>query len=319
MNDETTFRLLPDSASTLAGQVDSLFLYILAICLFFTLLIATLIIVFIIRYRRRPGVKPAPIEGSLRLEIVWTAIPLALAMSIFAWGAHVYMEWVTPPDDALDVYVVGRQWMWKAQHPGGQSEINELHVPLGRPVRITLTSIDVIHSFYIPDLRAHMDAIPGRYTTAWFEATKPGRYRLFCSEYCGTNHSAMIGTAIVLEPDAYQAWLSSGADLSLATKGQQLFQKLQCVTCHSADSKARAPVLESIYLKRVPLHDGKIVVADEDYLRESVRKPSAKIVAGFQSPSIMPPFGEDVVSEDEMRQLLTFLKTLGPGQTPKRV
>jgi cytochrome c oxidase subunit 2 len=313
-------QLYPETASTLAEEFDGLFFFILAVTLFFTLLIATLIVVFIARYRRRSDAdRPAHVHGSLALELAWSIIPLVIALGMFVWGSRVFVTWATPPEDAMEVFVVGRQWMWHVQHTGGQREINQLHAPLGRPVKLTITSQDVIHSFFVPAFRLHRDAIPGRYTTAWFQATKVGRYQLFCSEYCGTNHSSMIGEVVVMDAEAYREWLTRGADDSLATKGSKLFRKLQCIACHSADSRARAPVLENLYLRHVPLADGRTVLADEDYLRESIRKPNAKIVAGFQSPSIMPPFAEDMVDEEEMIQLISFLRALGTGETPPRV
>jgi cytochrome c oxidase subunit II len=312
--------LFPEAASTLAEDVDGLFFFILAVAVFFTLLVATLIIVFLVKFRRRSDAdRPRPIHGSLKLELIWTIVPLLIALVIFVWGARVYVTWANPPDDAMEIYAVGRQWMWHIQHTGGQREINQLHVPIGRPVKITLTSQDVIHSFFIPAFRLHRDAIPGRYTNAWFQATKTGRYRLYCSEYCGTNHSNMIGEVIVMDAEAYRDWLSRGADDSLATKGAKLFRKLQCVACHSADARARAPVLENLFLRKVPLNDATHVVADEDYFRESIRNPNARVVAGFQAPSIMPPYGEDMVDEEEMIQLIAFLRNLGTGETPPRV
>jgi cytochrome c oxidase subunit 2 len=312
--------LFPEAASTLADEVDGLFFFILAVAVFFTLLVATLVIVFLIKYRRRSDAdRPTPIAGSLKLELTWTIVPLVIALVIFVWGARVFVIWATPPENAMEVYVVGRQWMWHIQHTGGQREINQLHVPVNRPVKITLTSQDVIHSFFVPAFRLHRDAIPGRYTTAWIQPNKVGRYRLYCSEYCGTNHSAMIGEVVVMDAEAYRQWLGRGADDSLAAKGGKLFRKLQCVACHSADSRARAPVLENLYLRRVPLDDGSHVVANEDYLRESIRNPNARIVAGFQKPSIMPPFTDDMVDEEEMIQLIAFLRALGTGETPPRV
>lgn len=312
--------LFPEAASTLAGEVDALFLFVLGVTLFFTLLIALMIFVFMIRYRRRKvGEVPPRIEGSLKLELFWTFVPLGIVLLIFVWGARVYMKWADAPADSLPIYVVGRQWMWHVQHAGGQREINRLHIPVGQPVKLTMTSQDVIHSFYVPAFRAHMDAIPGRYTTLWFQATKVGRYHLFCSEFCGTNHSSMIGEVVVLSAKDYETWLKEGADTSLATRGRQQFLKLQCIACHSADSRARAPVLENLWLRRVPLHDGRTIVADEAYLRESIRAPDAKIVAGFQSPSIMPAYGPDLVDEDALIELLAFVRSLGPGQTPPRV
>jgi cytochrome c oxidase subunit 2 len=312
--------LAPETASTLAEEVDPLFHFVLGVTVFFTLLIAVMVLTFIVRYRRRSGAdRPRPIHGGMALELTWTIIPLVISLGIFVWGVRVFMVWATPPEDAMEVYVVGRQWMWHVQHTGGQREINQLHVPVGRPVRLTLTSQDVIHSFYVPAFRAHRDVLPGRYVSTWFQATKIGRYRLYCSEYCGTNHSNMIGEVVVMDAEAYREWLSRGADDSLATKGSKLFRKLQCVACHSADSRARAPVLENLYLRRVPLADGTSVIADEEYLYESIRNPNAKIVAGFQAPSIMPPFSPDMVDEEEMIQLIAFLRSLGTGETPPRV
>jgi cytochrome c oxidase subunit 2 len=316
--------LIAEQASTFAQEVDALFLFILGITVFFTLLIAGMVIFFIIKYRRRSANEiPPQIEGSLRLEIFWTVIPLAIAMVIFVWSARVYMKWATPPDGSLEVFVVGRQWMWHLQHMGGQREINQLHVPVGQPVKLTITSKDVIHSVFVPQFRLHMDAVPGRYTTAWFQATQTGTFNLFCSQYCGTNHSLMIGQVIVMEPDDYQRWLEARADDSMAVRGRKLFQKLQCVVCHSADSRARGPLLEGIYKSRVTLDDGQVIVADDSYLIESILQPDAKIVDGFRRPSLMPSFqpliDKGELSHEELLQLLAFLRALGPGQTPPRV
>jgi cytochrome c oxidase subunit II len=307
---------LPQQASTHATAVDALLFFLLAVTGFFALLIAVLITCFAIRYRRRSEAdRPAAVHGSLKVELAWTIIPFCFMLVFFFWGAQLYFSWARPPDDALEVYVVARQWMWKMQHLDGQREINELHVPVGRPVRLTLTSQDVIHSFFVPAFRIHMDVLPGRYTTVWFQATQPGRYHLFCSQYCGTNHAKMIGTVVVLDRDEYQTWLNQGSDGSLATEGRKLFQKLQCVTCHSADSRARAPVLEGLYLNQVHLEDGRTVRADETYLRESILYPDAKIVAGYKP--IMPSYlGQ--VNEEEIVQLIAFIKALKPGQTPSR-
>jgi cytochrome c oxidase subunit 2 len=311
--------LFPEQASTYATEVDGLFFALLGVAIFFTLLIAGMIIVFIIRFRRRsPNEVPHRVEGALRLELFWTIVPLIIAMFIFVWSARLYVNWARPPDDAMEIFVVGRQWMWHLQHSGGQREINQLHVPRDKPVKLTITSKDVVHSFFVPEFRIHMDAVPGRYTITWFQATKTGTFHLFCSQYCGTNHSVMIGQVIVMEPDEFERWLEAKADESLAVKGRQLFQKLQCVVCHSATSQARAPVLEGLYKKRVPLADGTTIIADDNYLRESILQPDAKIAAGYQSPSIMPSFA-GIITDDELTQLLAFLHTLGPGQTPPRV
>jgi cytochrome c oxidase subunit II len=212
------------------------------------------------------------------------------------------------------VYVVGRQWMWKLQHPDGQREINELHVPVGRPVRLVLGSEDVIHSFFVPDFRVKQDAVPGRYTSMWFEATKPGRYRLYCTEYCGTDHSKMVGWVVAQDPADHQEWLSARADLSLAQRGRRRFLQLQCVTCHTGDSQARAPNLENVYNRPVRLQDGRTVLADENYLRESILNPRTKVHAGYEP--IMPTF--QGISEEELLEVVAFIKALKPGGTPPR-
>lgn len=313
---EGEFELHPKQASTVAPLVDGVYFELVAITVFFTLLIAILLMYFAIKHRRRSeDEQPRPVAGSLRLEIVWTVVPLLIAMYIFFRSAGVFMTMVTPPQDALEINVVGKQWMWTIHHTTGQKEINYLHVPAGRPVRLTMTSQDVIHNFFVPAFRVKQDVLPGRYTTLWFQATMPGKYRLFCSEYCGTNHSSMIGWVEVMEPAAFQAWLEGPADGSLASEGRKLFLKLQCQTCHSGDARARAPLLESIYGKQVPLDDGTNVKADEEYLRESIVNPRAKVVAGYKP--IMPPYSR--LGEEDLLRLVAYLKSLGPGQTPPRV
>jgi len=308
--------LFPEQASTHASQVDNLFFFLIGVSGFFTILIAVLVTYFAIKYRRRSDhERPRPIHYSIRLELVWSGIPLAISMFIFVWGAQLYFSWARPPDDAMEVYVVGKQWMWKMQHLGGQREINQLHVPLGQPVKLTMISQDVINSFFVPAFRVHMDVLPGRYTTIWFQPIKPGNYHLFCSQYCGTNHAKMIGEVIVMEKDEYRAWLNQSVDGSMATEGRKLFQKLQCVTCHSADSKAKAPILEGLYGRQVSLKGGGTVTADENYIRESILVPDAKIVYPYEA--IMPSY-QGQVNEEEILQLIAFIKSLGPGQTPQR-
>jgi cytochrome c oxidase subunit 2 len=303
------FPLFPEQASTTAGQVDAIYFFLIAITAFFSLLIAALVFGFAIRYRRRSAdERPPAIYGSLALELTWTLIPLAIVAVIFFWSADLYVTLSRVPKDAIEVNVVGKRWMWKVQHMTGQREINELHVPLGVPVKLSLTSEDVIHSFFVPAYRVKKDAVPGRYTTAWFQATKPGRYHLFCAEYCGTRHSNMIGTIVVLEPAAFQAWLAGGASGgSLASAGEKLFQDLACVTCHKADSGARGPNLTGLYGRPVALFDGSTVTADETYLRESIVAPSAKIVAGYQP--IMPTF-QGLVTEEQLLQLVAYVRSL---------
>jgi cytochrome c oxidase subunit II len=309
--------LFPEQASSNAAAVDALLFFLLGVSGFFALLISVLVIYFAVRYRRRPDAPPTPrIEGALRLELFWSVIPLLISLLIFVWGVNLYFQLARPPENALEVYVVGKQWMWKLQHSGGQREINELHVPLGQPLKLSLISEDVIHDFFVPAFRAKVDVVPGNYSHLWFQPTKKGQYHLFCSQYCGTNHSGMIGTVYVQEPAEYQAWLNQRAEGSLALEGRKIFLKFRCTSCHSADAQARAPVLESLYLQRVPLRDGSTVVADETYLRESVLKPDAKIVAGYEA--IMPTF-QGQINEEEMIRLVAFLKALRPGETPRRV
>jgi cytochrome c oxidase subunit 2 len=308
----------PERASTTATQVDLLFFFLLAICGSVGLLVAFLLLYFSIRYRKRPGqdAPPPPTHSSHLLEWFWTLTPLAIFMVIFVWGATVYSGAFRAPDDATVIYAVGKQWMWKFQHPEGQREINELHVPTGRPFKLLLTSEDVIHSFFVPEFRVHMDVLPDRYTSMWFQATRPGTYHLFCSQYCGTNHAGMIGQVFVLEPVEYQNWLHLHAEGSLALEGRKLFLKYRCVSCHSADENARGPVLEDLYGRPVHLRDGRTVLADDNYLRESILNPSSKIVIGYEN--IMPTF-KGQLGEEEMVQLIAFLKALHRGQTPKRV
>ena len=303
--------LFPQQASTVAKDVDALFYFLMGVSAFFALLIAVLLIFFAIRYRRRSATdRPHAIEGALQLELLWTIIPFGLTMIMFAWSASIFVKLQRPPDNAIQVFVVGKQWMWKLQHIEGQREINELHVPVGRPVKLTMTSEDVIHSFYVPAFRIKQDVLPGRYTTTWFEATTPGTYHLFCTEYCGTQHSGMIGSVIVMEPAEFATWLSGGVKQSLASAGENLFQQLGCVSCHSGDPTARGPSLAGLFGKQVQLNNGTTVVADETYVRESILAPQAKIVAGYQP--IMPTF-KGLVSEEQLLQLIAYIKEKGAG------
>jgi cytochrome c oxidase subunit 2 len=233
---------------------------------------------------------------------------------MFGWGAKVFFDAYRPPKGAMEIYVVGKQWMWKAQHMDGQREINELHVPVGRPVKLTMGSEDVLHSFYIPAFRVKADVIPGRYNVLWFTPTKPGRYHLFCAEYCGTRHSGMIGWVEVMEPNDYQAWLAGGrASDSPAAAGEKLFQDLVCISCHRDDAQARAPQLKGLFGHTVRLQGGATVVADEAYIRESIVNPQAKVVDGFQP--IMPTF-QGLVTEEQLLQLIAYVRSLGEVAPP---
>jgi len=301
--------LVPESASTLSGKVDALYFYLSGVTLFFTLLISAVLIFFVIRYRRRtPYEIPRPVAGSHKLETLWTIIPFMIAMTMFGWGAQIYFEQYKPPANAVEVYVVGKQWMWKLQHATGQREINELHVPVGRKIKLIMTSEDVIHDFFVPAFRTKMDVVPGRYTTLWFEATTPGRYHLFCAEYCGMNHSGMTGSVIVMEPRDFDNWLSGNTGTTTpAGAGQQLYQTLGCASCHGASGEGgRGPTLAGAFGKMTPLQSGESVRADEAYIRESILNPQAKIVAGFGP--IMPTF-QGQVSEDQLVQLIAYIKS----------
>jgi cytochrome c oxidase subunit 2 len=307
-----TFRLFPDQASTFAWQVDALYLFLLGVSVFFSLLIFASLVYLGIKYRRRPGSRSAEVQSSMKLEAVWTAIPAALTMVMFAWGSSLYLNESLPPAGAEEVFVVGQQWMWKVQHSNGRREINELHVPVGRPVKLTLTSQDVIHSFYVPAFRVKQDAVPGTYRTLWFEATLPGEYHLFCAEYCGTSHSRMIGRVVVMRDVDYQTWLGSGTERPPAESGKQLFTDFDCVSCHASGARENAPVLGGRYGKQVVLEDGRTVLFDETYIRESIVDPQAKIVQGF-APR-MPSF-RGQLSEEQLMALIAYIKSLTPERS----
>jgi cytochrome c oxidase subunit II len=318
--------LWPERASSFANNVDALYVFLLVTTGFFALLVFVLVAVFAIKYRQKPGGVATQIEGSLALEATWTLIPFGIFMLMFVWGASVYLNEAQPPKNAMDIFVVGKQWMWKLQHPEGVREINQLHVPVGRDVRLTMISQDVIHSFYVPAFRIKQDVLPGRYTTIWFHAIKTGTYHLFCAEYCGTNHSGMIGSIVVMEPNEYAAWLSSGAsEGGMAMDGQKLFSELGCSSCHRSDTQGRGPNLAGVYGKQVMLDTGSTVVADDNYIRDSIINPGSKVVSGFKP--IMPTFS-GLVSEDQLMALIAYVKSLsqpqqsaqqaaaGPGQVP---
>jgi len=304
--------LFPEQASSMASQVDGLYFFLVAVSVFFTLLIFTLVFVFAVKYRKSAHARAVQIEGSLPLELTWTLIPLGITMIFFAWGALIYFQQARPPRGSMEVYAVAKQWMWKFEHETGQREINALHVPLGRDVKMIMSSQDVIHSFYVPAFRIKQDVLPGRYTTTWFRATKVGTYHLFCAEYCGTEHSGMIGEVVVMEPTAYQAWLANGgATASMSANGKELFTQLGCATCHRMDTQGRGPNLVGVFGKPVQLNDGRTVNADENYIRESILNPQAKIVAGFQG--IMPTF-QGQVTEESLGALVSYVKSLSQPQ-----
>ena len=319
--------LLPTAATEFAADYDVLFWYITLVVSVGSLAVYGLMVYFCFAYGQYgPAVRPTPrILGSTKLEIAWTLIPLFLFLSFSAWGLRLYNMQVAAPTDAPEYFAVGKQWMWKTQHPTGQREINELHLPAGRTVRLTATSEDVIHDFGIPAFRSKIDVLPGRYTTTWYHPTVPGSYHLFCDQYCGMGHSTMVGKVHVLTADNYEAWLQGtyqtaagklASNGSPADEGRKLFYKMQCVTCHHADPTARAPRLENIYMQQRPLQGGGTVQADDAYLRESIRNPRAKVVDGWKP--IMPVYPRTQMSEEELLNIVTYIKSLKPGDLPRR-
>jgi len=313
--------LFPVQASTLAPEIDHLYFGILAVTSFFAILVTIIVLYFGMKYKDSTGERVgAPIHGSVPLELLWSFIPFLIAIGIFVWSAVVYFHIVRGPDEALQIYSTGKRWMWRFQHVDGQREINELNVPLGRPVKVIFTSEDVIHDLFIPAFRVKADAIPGRYSSIWFTPTKLGEYHIFCAEYCGTNHSGMIGTVHVLEPTQYQAWLAGGGSLetasgSMSDQGRQLFTQLACITCHVNDGSGRGPSLVGVFGSQVKLEDGSMVTADETYLRESILTPQMKTVSGYQQ--LMPTF-QGLVNEQSVASLIEYIKTMqsGPAAPP---
>lgn len=308
----SAFNLLPPQASTLAPAVDRLYLFLVAVSTVIVGIVVVLVLTYIIRYRhtvnadrRQPSLQNLPLE--------WGRIgTLAVVfLVIFFWGAGLYFRINSPPADAKVIYMIGKQWMWQVQHAEGVREIDTLHVPVGQPIKLVMTSQDVIHSVFIPAFRAKQDVLPGRYTALWFEATQPGEYHLFCAEYCGTHHASMVGKVVAMAPAAFASWLAQrgpeGARRTLATAGRAQFQRLGCMGCHGPQSAIRAPNLAGIYGKPQPLRTGEFVIADEDYLRESIYFPERKVVAGYEP--VMPSF-QGQISEAEMIEIIAYLKSL---------
>jgi cytochrome c oxidase subunit 2 len=305
-----SFRLpfSPVQATDFAAQVDLLFLYLVGITIFFSAVIFALVLLFIIKYRASDKNRiPKAIHGNLMLEIIWSVIPLAIAMSIFVWGAVLFFQNYRIPADAHEIFVVGKQWMWKIQHPEGKREINELHVPKGRPIKLTITSEDVIHNFYVPAFRIKMDAVPGRYTQIWFNAKEEGTHHLFCAEYCGTEHSKMIGRVTVMSESDFQKWLihDTSNQQKISADGAKLFDTLKCNTCHQAESGALGPNLDDLFGEEVLLNNGKKITANDQYIRESILQPTKKIKAGYNA---MMPSYQGQVSEEEIIQIIQYLK-----------
>ena len=307
------FPLFPEIASTIAGGVDLLYFFLTGVTAFFSILIFGLIFYFAVKYRRRPDQPPRePMEATplhYGLEIVWSVVPFVITLVMFTWGARLYVANSRVPDQAMDVYVVGRQWMWKVQHPNGRSEINELHVPLGQPVKLTMASQDVIHSFYIPAFRVKQDVVPGRLVTMWFQPTRAGEYHLFCAEYCGTYHSGMVGRVVVMQPEDFQKWLGGVTEESPVQTGEKLFSTFDCVNCHATGARQRGPQLGGLYGTEVMLQDGSTVKFDENYIRESIINPNAKVVRGYAA--VMPTF-RGQISEEQILALIAYIRSLTP-------
>jgi cytochrome c oxidase subunit 2 len=300
--------LFPAEASTIAPYVDELYFFLVAISIFGLILVTLLIFYFSIRYRRDKNPVATQVEGSTILEATWTIIPLALFLVVFVWGALLYFRIYNPPSNAMNIYVVGKQWMWKAEHPGGQHEINALHIPVGQPIQLTLISQDVFHSFSIPDFRVKREVIPGRYTTVWFQATDPGTYHLFCTQYCGTLHSGMIGEVTAMTPTDYKKWLDqSTSGMSLAQNGERLFASMGCNACHNGTAAARGPNLAGVYGSKLTLSDGSQVLVNDGYLRDAILNPSQHVTAGFAP--IMPTY-QGQISEDGLIDLVEYIKQL---------
>src|SRR6202453_477863 len=304
----TNSALFPPEASAISPYMDAFYFFLCAISAVGMAAVIILVFGFSILYRKEKNPVATQIEGSTLLEATWTIIPLALFMICFVWGALLYFRIYDPPTNAMNIYIVGKQWMWKAEHPGGRHEINALHVPTGKPIQLTMISQDVFHSFSIPDFRIKREVIPGRYSTVWFEATTPGTYHIFCTQYCGTNHSAMIGEVTVLSPEDYEKWTQgSTSGTSLAQNGERLFASMGCNACHSGSAAARGPNLAGVYGSKVQLTNGSQVQVNDAYLRDAILNPSQHITAGYAP--IMPTY-QGQISEDGLIDLVEYIKNM---------
>ncbi len=312
-NEASSLRFFPESASTLAPHTDALFWTLVLICSAVAIGIAIFLVYFLIRYRASSSADRSTPPGTiLWVELTWMIIPLMIFIIIFLWSAGLYFFMKRPPKgNALDVYVVGKQWMWKFQHPTGQREIDELHVPVNKTVRLMITSEDVIHSLFIPDFRVKQDAVPGRYTSSWFTGTKPGKYHIFCAEYCGLNHSYMGGWIFVMSPEDYANWLQKNTVAeSMSSAGAKLFMRMGCSGCHLSGGKL-APALNDLYGNMVVLADNSRTIANYQYIRDSILLPQKQIVAGYSA--IMPTFA-GLLKEQELTQLIEYIKSLSADQ-----
>jgi cytochrome c oxidase subunit 2 len=309
------FPIWPDEASKVAHQTDLLYWALILLSAATVLVVFVPMIYFLFKYRRGKSADRTPVElPQMKMELTWTTIPIIVFTGLFAWGANVYWTIERPPREAMEVKVVGKQWMWKLEHPEGNREINELHVPLGRNVKLTITSQDVIHSFFLPEFRIKQDAVPGRYATLWFKANKLGTFHLYCSEFCGTHHSAMIGHVVVMQPAAYQQWLTRGqAQSTMVESGARLYRELGCSGCHEGSTIVRAPPLQGLFGRSAPLQTGQFVQADEGYIRDSILLPARDIAAGYTND--MPSF-QGRVSEEQLFELIEYIKSIGSASPP---
>jgi len=304
-----SLEIWPQQASGHAAQVDTFILAFTVLVALLAIPVGLLIFVFAIKYRRGKSVdrQHAP-DRKVWLEVSWSVLPFLASLGFYVWSTALYFDLNHAPPDSLDIFIVAKQWMWKAQHPGGEREIDELHVPVGQPVRLVMNSQDVIHSFYVPALRVKQDVVPGRVSSLWFKAERPGVYWMTCAEFCGTDHSVMGGKFYVLTADEYAAWLArSGVDTSLAALGDVLFRKYGCSGCHAPSAGVHAPDLAGLYGRSVALANGETVIADEQYIQDSILLPQKQIAAGYEP--IMPTF-KNVLGEDEVIQLVAYIKSL---------
>lgn len=307
--------LMPVETSAYSQQVDVFAIAFTALILLLAAPVFILIIVYAVKYRRgKPADRLHPPKRNLRMELSWSILPFVCLLGFFGWSTALFATRYFPPADALGIDVVAKQWMWKFQHPEGQGEINELHVPVNRPIKLTMASQDVIHSLYVPALRLKQDVVPGRYTVMWFTPTKTGNFRLACAEFCGTDHSVMGGQIVVLNQADYAGWLDHfSVDATLAQAGAAIFRSRGCSGCHGPSATVHAPKLEGLYGSPVPLSNGSIVTADDVYLRDSILLPQKQIAAGY--PPIMPTF-QNVLSEEEVLKLVAYLRSIGKGSVP---
>lgn len=303
------FPVFPPSASSTSQEVDGLFSYLLAVSGFFLTGIVLVMTYWLLKYRRgRPVYRRARRISTIPFEITWTIIPLMFFMSFFVWSANLYYRIQDPPADSLEIHVVGKQWMWKIQHPTGNREINELHVPVGRSVKLVMATEDVIHSFFLPAFRVKQDVVPGRYSRLWFRAVKVGNFPIYCAEYCGTDHSLMVGRIIVMPPGEFEAWLARGRPAEpVAARGERLFREVGCSGCHQGAGVVRAPPLEGLYGRPTPLADGQVVLADDKYLHDSIVFPNLEIAAGYAP--LMPSF-RGQLTEEQIFALVDYIKSL---------